>query len=155
MRKIRAELPPPQDILTRALGVSVALCITVVLVAQLFSFEKVPMIFSEVIEVNMLVAGVIASFIVVLELYSLPFLLGMALSKLMRVCSMVSGLAVLLFWLLVSIYTQLHSTVPINIGFLGTIPITNGWWIVSSMTVLLTMFVWYTIRSRSIQSKRP
>ena len=98
--------------------------------AQLFSYED----FAKVIELTWIPGGIksatiFVAFIVVFEVFALPFLLRMNVSSLMRWVSMISGWVTLGMWLSLTLWENL-STNPIgSAGILGaTISTPVGWW---------------------------
>lgn len=88
-------------------------------------------------------ARLTGSIIVVIEVFALPFLLGMNLSPLMRIISMVLGWLVPLAWLKLSFWLIITSSAASNIGFLGTlVRVTPGWWAVFVCLALGIMAAW-------------
>ena len=154
MTKIRAQLPVAQDGLTRSLGVSVAAIIVLLLTAHLYSFEALPGLLAGALDLDISEAGIVASVLVAAELFSLPFLLGMAVSKLMRIVSILAGICVLTFWFAVGIYTQLNDEVLMNVGIVGNAPTMSGWWLVVAMSAVIVAFLWYLVRAYPIKLKR-
>jgi type III secretory pathway component EscU len=85
-------------------------------------------------------ARLLGSVIVVCELFALPFLLRMDLSRLMRIISMVLGWVVPAIWILLTLWINLTVNAISNVGFLGSvIKIQPGWWAVC-MSVGLGLF---------------
>ncbi len=124
-------------------------------VAQLFNFNE----FQLLIQSFWLPGGAplayfLSGFIIVAEVFALPFLLNMRTSSLMRMTSMVLGWVAAAFWLFMSVWVQLTTNAISNIGFLGTtVSLTPGWWTVlfSVALVILTMWaswgMWPRVRS--------
>jgi len=128
----------------RMVSLLLAAIITVMAVAQLFTFER----FGEVIvgmglPVSATWGQVIAAFIVTLEVLALPFLLFMRLSHLMRVISVVSGWLVVKAWFILSIWVNIVTPASSNTGLLGaTVPVAVGWWMVFFTLGLVILDGW-------------
>ena len=97
---------------------------------QLFTFDKFLILLGNFgLPGGIVVSNLLGSVIVVSEVFALPFLLGMRLSPLMRVVSMVLGWSVPAMWLKLSLWLCLVGNGASNIGFLGTIiNLVPGWW---------------------------
>jgi len=128
----------------RSVSIALAVILVVMVVAQLFTFEKFP----DVIASMWLPGGdasdyIYAAIIVCLEVLALPFLLAMRLSLAMRCMSMVSGWLVVAFWLLVSLWENLTINIIGNGGFLGaTVSLPVGWWSVFFGVALAILAGW-------------
>ncbi len=113
-------------------------------VVQLFTFEK----FGDVLRVMWPPGGttnapVYAALIVTFEVFSVPFLLRMTLSPLMRITSMVSGWLVIIAWLTLFVWQLSSGNVIANSGILGaTVSVPVGWWSVFVMLGLGTLAAW-------------
>lgn len=107
-----------------------AAILVVFAVAQLFSFEDFLRMFDGYeIFANEANTRLLSAIIVVAEIFALPFLLNMRVSKLMRVVSMVMGWLVASIWVGISGWLVLSTGTYDNVGFLGTvINLTPGWW---------------------------
>ncbi len=89
------------------------------------------------------IANILGSIIVTFELLALPFLLGMRLSHLMRVVSMVLGWLVPTIWLLLSIWINVTPNNINSICFLGAlVDIIPGWWAVAVSLALAILAIW-------------
>jgi hypothetical protein len=99
--------------------------IILMVVAQLFSFEKFPEVLANISIIDDSFASVWAAIIVVLEVAALPFLLRMVLSPLARTCSMVAGWLVTAVWVVLTIAAASLSVSPL-LG--ATVPLVGGWW---------------------------
>lgn len=134
----------PKTTHIHSIGVFLAAILTLMVVAQLFTFED----FADVLAgtwlpLSMASAQTIVAFVVTLEVLALPFLLHMRLSPLMRVLSMVSGWIVLVVWFGLSIWENILPSTISNAGFLGataTIPV--GWWSVFFSLGLIILGAW-------------
>ena len=113
-------------------------------VAQLFHYDE----FQLLIQSFWLPGGTptayfLSGFIIVAEVFALPFLLNMRTSSLMRVASMVLGWVAASFWLTISLWVQLTTNAITNIGFLGTTAsLTPGWWTVLFSVALAMLAAW-------------
>lgn len=153
MEKIRASFPDNYDGLTKCLGVSVAIIFSLMLLLQLFTFEKIPVIFSVLLVLDGGYASVIAGLIVIAELLSLPFLLGMSLSPLMRITSLVSGLFAVTFWYGIGLFTTFWGDSSLGTGIAGgKVILPGGVWLVCMMSAIFLMYVWYVVRSGALKN---
>jgi len=141
----KAESPlVPKTKNIRPIALLYAGILVVFAVLQLFSFEE----FQLLIESFWLPGGkpfayFLSGFIVVAEVFALPFLLNMRVSTLMRYVSMVMGWLVSAMWLTISLWLQLTTNVIDNIGFLGThVSLTPGWWTVLFSIALAMLAAW-------------
>lgn len=118
--------------------------LVVMIVGQLFSFEKfIPMIESYWLPGGHGTAVVVASLLVTAEVFALPFLLRMRLSKLMRVVSMVAGWVAIAGWLKLAVWANVTTNELSNIGFFGVhVPLPVGWWAVLFTLALGVLFAW-------------
>jgi hypothetical protein len=111
---------------------------------QLFTFDKfLILVESFGLPGGDIVARLFVSTIVTSEVLALPFLLGLNLSQLMRVVSMVLGWAVPLAWLKVTLWLLFTTNSVSNIGLLGTtVSLTPGWWLVFVSIALGILSAW-------------
>ncbi len=87
---------------------------------QLFGLEEfMPIIQNYWLPGGASVAAVVGSVIIVMQVFSLPFLLRMPLSRLMRLLSAGLSVAVPLVWLALAVYAQVNGYVLENSGMLG------------------------------------
>jgi hypothetical protein len=99
-----------------------ALILTVLVVAQLFTFDE----FIRLVESFWLpggkpVADLLAGVIVASEVFALPFILRINLSPLMRIFSMVLSWIVPILWFKLSAWLILTVNAVSNIGYFGTV----------------------------------
>lgn len=113
----------------------------VLVVPQLFTFER----FAEVLQLQYAsfasVAPVLAACIVTLEVAAIPFLLAMPLSAAARVLSMAAGWLVAGAWFVLSVIALLQgnkSTVLLG----ATIELPGGWWTVCFTLGLGVLVAW-------------
>lgn len=112
-------------------------------VAQLFTLEDTIELFEKfgLPEVGMGMGLIVA--LVIFEVFSLLFVLGMKISPCMRIVSMLSSVLVPTIWLSLSIWLNINQPSVDNIGFLGTvIDISIGWWLVFISIALLDLAIW-------------
>lgn len=121
-----------------------AAILVVMVVAQLFKFEEfVPLIASFGLGGGEPRAMVIASVLVIAEVFALPFLLRMYLSPLMRTVSMALGWAVAGLWLYLMVGLSLTVNAVGDSGFLGTaLTVSFGWWSVVLTIFLAALAIW-------------
>ena len=147
MRKIVATLTRTNGMLTRSLGLVMVFVFTVILLTQLYTFDRFPGVISSALGLPVEVASVICGVIVLAELLSLPFLLNIPLSTLMRVLSVLLGFVVLGFWAYVSLIMRNTFDPLRNTGIAGdTVIIPGGWWFVYYLAGLIVIYVWYSVR---------
>ncbi|MFZ3009806.1 MAG: hypothetical protein WA030_02175 [Candidatus Microsaccharimonas sp.] len=106
--------------------------IVVFVVAQLFTYDEFPaLIISFGLPGGEQSSVFLAALLVAAEVFALPFLLRMPLSKAFRYFSMGCGWLVAGIWLFITAWLALQDGVIDNIGFLGTaVAIMPGWWAV-------------------------
>lgn len=118
--------------------------LVIMVVGQLFAFEKfIPLIEKYELPGDYATALIIASVLVVLEVFALPFLLRMKTSRLMRVVSMVCGWMVASIWFKLTLWANLAPNSVDNIGFLGSyVLLPVGWWAVAVAGAMIILAVW-------------
>lgn len=124
--------PTPRSKDVKTVATFYAALLTVMLVAQLFTFEKFIQLFVDYdLPGGEGAAYLTAAIIVVVELLALPFLLRMSLSWAFRWVSMVAGWLVALVWVVITLWQVLTQPLVETVGFLGTVIDTiPGWWAV-------------------------
>src|SRR5919202_305909 len=92
--------PQPKTKNITSICLLVSAILTVMVVAQLFTFEDFPAVIASLwLPGCDATARFLAAFLVVIEVLALPFLLSMRLSPLFRIVSMVLGWVVVILWL--------------------------------------------------------
>lgn len=141
--------PAPQTQLSyiRFVSTYVAAFFATLAVTQLFSYETFPEIISSFgLPLNEIGVKLVAALVVILEVFSIPFLLRMKLSPLMRLVSLKSGWVVLIFWLLIGVW---QNTVDFTIGNTGLFGsefiLPCGWWTISFVSVFIVLMVYSTV----------
>lgn len=118
--------------------------LVIMLVGQLFTFEKFPGVMQGLGFFSSEESSRIASaLIVIFELAALPFLLRMQLSYLAHICSMAAGWAVILYWLITSVFLNITLNLSDNSGVLGdTLPVPVGAWMITFFMALGVLHGW-------------
>lgn len=118
--------------------------VIVMLVGQLFTFEKFPAVLQSLGFFSSDASSkVVSALIVIFELAALPFLLRLRLSPLMRICSMVAGWLILLYWFVTSICLNVSLNISDNSGVLGdTISVPVGVWMLTFFMALGVLHGW-------------
>lgn len=118
--------------------------LVLIVFCQLFTFDDFLKLFvSYSLPGGEVMANFMASFIVVSEVFALPFLLRMSLSRLMRIVSMVFSWIVAASWLKISIWLIISDDSTSNFGLLGTLVHLNiGWWAIFFCLAMCTMAAW-------------
>ncbi len=143
----------------KQLGILLAGLYTVYAVTQLFSFEDfTSLTISFDLFGSAVLSTILASLIVVGEVFSLPYLLRMRVSALMRVFSMACAWAVALIWLTVSLWlVSTVNAVPSFGLFGGLLDVEPGWWSVFfslSLVILNAWIAWGMWPLSSLRKKR-
>ena len=85
----------------------------------------------------------LTSLLVVAEVFALPFLLRLPLSRAFRWFSLGCGWLVPIIWLFVTVVVAMNNSTADNIGFLGTVvSIMPGWWAVFISTAFFILAAW-------------
>ena len=134
----------PKTSEARQVALMYAVLLTVMAVAQLFSFDEfVPLLATYGLPGGEAGAMVMATAMVVATVAALPFLLGMRLSLLMRVVSMGCGWLVPVLWLVTTVAAMGTSASWGLLGTVVTLPV-GGWSIcaVAGMAILAAWASW-------------
>ena len=128
----------------KQLSILLAGLYTIYAVTQLFSFEDfVVLTGSFNLFDSSVLSTVLASLIVVFEVFALPYLLRIRVSALMRVFSMVCSWMVALLWLTISLWLILTVNAVPSLGlFGGLLDIEPGWWAVFFSLSLIILNIW-------------
>jgi hypothetical protein len=118
--------------------------LTVMVIAQLFTFEGFPRVIEILLGTdNQTFSHIAAALIVTLEVAALPFLLFMPLSPAMRIVSMVAGWLVMAVWTAFMALGSMLAAPGANSGILGaTVAVPVGWWAVPLFIVLGASLGW-------------
>ncbi len=116
MKRITAHYPTPRSLRVQVVAVATAGVLALMLVAQLYAYENFASILSTLLPYSdQTLITISAAVIVIGELFTLPWLLGMKLSRLFRAKSAIAAALIAAFWLL----TALTNSHAINSGILG------------------------------------
>lgn len=118
--------------------------LTVFVLSQLFAFDEFLNLFAVFgIGVAVLPTNLIATLLMICELFAIPFLLGMRLNHVFRYISMFMGWAASAGWLVIVLHQNLTRVYINNVGFLGTkVKLAQGWWSVSFALALCILAAW-------------
>ena len=136
--------PTPKTKDAKRIALFYAIIIVVFTVAQLFTYDEFPaLIISFGLPGGEQFSIFLTALLVSVEVFALPFLLRMPLSKAFRYFSMGCGWLVALIWLFITTNLALQDGVVDNIGFLGTVvSIMPGWWAVFVSVGLAIVATW-------------
>jgi hypothetical protein len=133
--------PRPKTKNIRSVSILLAAVFVIMVVAQLFTYEDFPTALSLVIpSLSGGLMYVAAAGIVIAEVFALPFLLSMRLSRGMRILSMMLGWLVIAKWLAFTILAALEGVEPALLG--ATIGLPEGWWAVFVVLSLGILTAW-------------
>lgn len=136
--------PNPRSKDASLIAMLYAIILGVMAVTQLFTFEH----FLELLSTFTLPLGgeityLIGALIVVTEIFALPFLLRMPLSKTFRWVSMVCGWLAPLIWIKLTLWLVIAEPLVDNVGLLGTtVGLLPGWWAVMVAAALAILAGW-------------
>jgi hypothetical protein len=136
-----------------------AAILVVMAVAQLFSFDQfLKLVASFDFPGGARYAYFITSFLVVAEVFALPFLLRMPLSPAFRWLSMVLGWLAALIWTQLTIWLVVKDSFANNVGFLGTVVnLMPGWWAIFFSIGLGALAAWasWGMWPMKVKNKKP
>lgn len=118
--------------------------IAAMIATQLFTFENFPAVIGSLwLPGGEATARFLAAFLVILEVFSLPFLLSMHVSPLFRTVSMVCGWGVVGLWVTLTFWENFMAGTISTSGLFGaTIPLPVGWWNVFFSLALGILIAW-------------
>ena len=121
-----------------------ALIILIMVVTQLFSFEKFLVLLASFdLPITAQASYFLGGLIVITEVFALPFLLRMPLSRAFRWVSMVSSWIVSLIWVKLTAWIIITEQSVENVGFLGTlVGLMPGWWAIFVAVSLAILAGW-------------
>jgi hypothetical protein len=136
--------PVPKTKDVKRMATFYAAILVVMAVAQLFSFDDFLKLVTDFGFPGGVRAGYfLASFLVTVEVFAIPFLLRMSLSPAFRWVSMVCGWLVALIWAKITIWLVIKEGIVDNVGFLGTsVPVMPGVWAVFISIALGILAAW-------------
>jgi len=136
--------PKPRTKESHQVAILYAALLVTFAVAQLFTFDE----FIELVPnfqppLGDALVYAIAPLIVTVEVFALPFLLGMALSPAFRWLSMACGWLAAGLWVGISAWVVFTQPAVETIGFLGGIgELTPGWWALCIPIALSILAIW-------------
>jgi len=136
---------PPKTEASKQIAILYVILLTIMAVAQLFTFED----FIEIVPTFGLPLGagalpyLTAPLLVVAEVFAIPFLLRMNVSRAFRWLSMVLGWVAAGAWFVISLWVVLTHQATTTIGFLGSVgSLMSGWWAVCLSLGLVVLAAW-------------
>lgn len=145
--------PEPRTKDSKKVAIFFAGVITVMLVAQLFTFEDVLVLFGDTFGQTQ--GQIIAALIVTIELFALPFLLRMQVSKAFRWVSLVCAGLVGVLWVVIAGWTVSMQPGAPSVGFLGSFdPLGAGLWAVFVAFALTVLGAWSIYGLWPLQKKK-
>ena len=120
--------------------------ILVMVVAQLFTFESFVLLFRDFgFPFGPQYPVFLSAFLVICEVFALPFLLRMPLSPAFRWVSIVCGWLVAALWFKITVWVVFSETLFNNVGFIGTVVDTMpGWWAIFMSLAFGILAAWST-----------
>ncbi|MDB5179460.1 MAG: rane protein of unknown function [Candidatus Saccharibacteria bacterium] len=136
--------PTPKTKNVEKIAIFYAVILVIMAVAQLFTFDEfLNLVTSFNFPGGIRYAHFIAAFVVVAEVFALPFLLRMPLSTAFRWFSMILGWFVALVWAKITIWLVIQDSIVTNVGFLGTVvSLMPGWWAIFMSIALGILAAW-------------
>lgn len=138
------EPPEPRSKDAKTVATAYAVILTVMLVAQLFTFDGFLLLLLDLqLPGDEVGAYLTAAVTAVSQLFALPFLLRMRLSPAFRWISMVSGWLAALLWVFLTLWQAVTQPLTETVGFLGTaVTVIPGWWAVFVAIALGLLAAW-------------
>jgi hypothetical protein len=136
--------PAPKTKNVEKIAIFYAVILVIMAVAQLFTFDEfLKLVTSFKFPGGIWYAHFIAEFLIVAEVFALPFLLRMPLSTTFRWFSMILGWFVALIWANITIWLVVQDSGVTNVGFLGTaVALIPGWWAIFISVALGILAAW-------------
>ena len=136
--------PPPRTPDVPKIAFFFAGILLVMAVAQLFTFDTfLTLLLSFNLPVSDAMTYFLGALLVVTEVFALPFLLRMPLSRAFRWVSMVCGWLVALIWVTITVWIAITEPAVSSVGFLGTVAdIMPGWWNVFISLSFVILAAW-------------
>lgn len=158
MKAIRAQhYARPVTAAEVAASIYLAFFFVVAALTQLFAFESYPdVIRSYGLPMANELSLPLAAVVVCLEVFAIPYLLWMRVSRLMHLVSFVCGWLVLMYWLGVGVWQSIVDFHIVNAGLFGAkLLLPQGWWLVSYITVLIILMAFVSWSSRHLMRRIP
>ena len=134
--------------LTISLGTSLAVLYLLLVVLQLVSFEELPTIIDHLWALTDKELGaVIAACVAISEVFALPYLLGMQLSRAMRALTGLFAFIAASYWYAIGWRTAYGAVLLADTGLGGTyLRIPAGAWLMWFGAGVFMLLAWYTAR---------
>lgn len=115
----------------------------VVAVSQLFAFEEYPdIIVSYGIPILSQFSVFVAIIVVLAEITAVPLLIGMKLSRKLKLVSLIASWLVLVYWLKVGLWQSITTEYIPNAGLFGAkVLLPQGWWLVCFIMALIVLYL--------------
>lgn len=136
--------PKPRSKDTPRIALFYAFLLLAMAVTQLFTFDEfLELLASFGLPVGGEMTYFMGAVIVVTEVFALPFLLRMPLSRAFRWVSMVCGWVAALAWVKITLWLAITEPPVDNVGFLGTlVGLMPGWWAIFVAVALAILAGW-------------
>lgn len=157
MKAIRAQrYAKPVTTAELAASTYLAFFFMVAVLTQLFAFEAYPSVIQSYgLPIADELALPLAALLVCLEVFAIPYLLWMRVSRLMHRLSFVCGWAVLCYWLGVGVWQSLVDFHIVNAGLFGAkLLLPQGWWLVSYCLILIVLMTYVSWGARILRFTR-
>lgn len=153
MHKVQANFPSHRGTGTAVAGSLCAILVVTMVVGQLSSFETIPTLLEQFWPKTLgNGAIVLGALLVVVEVMSLPYLLGMYVSPLMRVCSLLCASIVASYLLFASTYSM-GAGVAKNSGIFGTHLSMHGGVLLVVAVIFIALVGWYSMLAYADQNR--
>lgn len=121
-----------------------AIILIIFILAQLFTYDKfLPLLVTFDLPGGLQTAYILGALLVTAEVFALPFLLRMPLSRLFRWLSLLCGWDVAIIWIFLTSWLVITDTPVESVGFLGTlVGLLPGWWAIFVSISLLILAAW-------------
>jgi len=141
-RPIAAPTPRTKD--SNRIAVFYAILLLILVVPQLFTFDKfLPYLDSLNLPGGTRLAYFLGALLVSTEVFALPFLLRMPVSRAFRWFSMLCTWIVAAIWVKLSFFIVFSDNPIDNAGYLGTlVKLTPGWWAVFLSLAIAILTIW-------------
>jgi hypothetical protein len=136
--------PKPRSKDAPLIAMSFAVILGVMAVTQLFTFDQfLELLSTFAVPFSGEVTYLMGAVIVVTEIFALPFLFRMPLSKAFRWVSMVCGWLATIIWVKLTLWLVITEPLVNNVGFFGTlVGLLPGWWAVMVAVALAILAGW-------------
>ncbi len=136
--------PKPRTKDSNRIAIFYAILLVVLVVPQLFTFDTfLPLLSSFDMPGGIRMAYFLGALLVSAEVFALPFLLRMPVSRAFRWFSMLCGWLAAAIWVKISFFIIFSDSPIDNVGYLGTlVKLTPGWWALFLSLALVILAIW-------------